>query len=268
MPEKNHRSRRRNHRADRRRASLNRALDATIEALPRDYRRLLVTFGALPAEGAPFDALHTVAHIGNPLATRRGLIMLEEYGLIRRDHRDPDRYLMHPFAYTRVQESAQDEIGKLARKVTAWALRYARTYGDDPCALYRAGGSLLHALAAEDENHAALDEALRPYRCEYVPGALAAWGGEPPALTGVRAEAATLTQLGLDLTDQHAYYAAEEALNRALEIRQEHDSPHAVAETLVALGRLYDTSGRCAEAADVLVNAAELVLQPGRGRRR
>ena len=79
-------------------ASLNRALDVSIEALPRDYRRLFETFGVFPPDGAPFDGLHTVTRIGNPLATRRGLIVLEEYGFIRRDHRDPDQYVMHPCA--------------------------------------------------------------------------------------------------------------------------------------------------------------------------
>jgi tetratricopeptide (TPR) repeat protein len=240
-------------------ASLNRALDVSIAALPRDYKRLFDTFGAFPAGGAPFDGLHTVARIGNPLATRRGLIALEEYGFIRRDHRDPVHYTMHPFAYART--AAQDDEGKLIRKVYAWALRYTRAHHDDPVALYHAGASLRHALSGEDDH--ALHEALRPYLCEYLPGALAEMGGPPPELTGLRAEAANLTQYGLELTDQHAYYAAEEALNRALEIRQAHGSPHANAETLVAVGRLYDSVGRLDEAAAALVKAAELVYKLG-----
>ena len=158
---------------------------------------------------------------------------------------------------------------RLIRKVHAWALRYARTYQDDPAALYHAGISLRHALAADpdsdnpDHSDNQLYDALRLYLCEYVPGALAQMGGEPPASIGARAEASRLTQVGLELTGQHAYYAAEEALNRALDIRQAHDSPHAIAETLVALGRLYDRVGRFADAADALIKAAELVYKLG-----
>jgi tetratricopeptide (TPR) repeat protein len=244
-------------------ASLNRALDVSIEALPRDYRRLFDAFGAFPPGGAPFDGLHTIARIGNPLATRRGLILLAEYGLIRRDHRDPDQYVMHPFAYAHTSAHDDDDTtgdGKIIRKVQAWALRYARAHQDDPAALYHAGASLRHALDAGEEN-AALGEALRPFLCETVPGGLALMGGQPPELTGLRAEAANLTQYGIELTDQNAFYAAEGALNRALEIRQAHDSPHANAETLVAVGRLYDRVGRLGEAADALVKAAELVYR-------
>jgi tetratricopeptide (TPR) repeat protein len=246
-------------------ASLNRALDVSVAALPRDYRRLFDTFGVFSPDGAPFDGLHTVARIGNPLATRRGLIVLEEYGFIQRDHRDPNRYTMHPFTYAWAAAQASDDSaqGKLIRKMSAWALRYARTYQDDPPALYHAGASLQHALTVSVDDRDALHDALRPYLCEMVPGALAQLGGEPPELTGPRAEAASLTRYGLELTDQHAYYAAEEALNRALEIRQAHDSPHAVAETLVALGRLYDKVGRFSDAADVLVKAAEMIYKLG-----
>ncbi len=247
----------------RRLASLNRALDVSIEALPRDYKRLFDTFGAFAPDGAPFDGLHTIARIGNPLATRRGLILLADYGLIRRDHRDPDQYVMHPFAYARTSAQDDDDStgdGKLIRKVQAWALRYVRAHQDNPAALYHAGTSLRHALNSDEEN-TALREALRPYLCEYVPGALANLGGQPPELTGLRAEAANLTQYGIELTDQNAFYAAEGALNHALEIRQAHESPHANAETLVALGRLYDRVGRLGEAADALVKAAELVFK-------
>jgi tetratricopeptide (TPR) repeat protein len=237
-------------------ASLNRALDVSVAALPRDYRRLFDTFGAFPPDGAPFDGLHTVARLGDPLALRRGLLMLAEYGFVQRDHRDPDHYVMHPVAYARAAAIPDDERDKLARKVRTWAQHYARQYHADPRALYRAGISLQHALMTDDPR-----DVLYPYLCEYVPGAQS--GGQPPELSGQRAEAAHLTQVGLELTDQGAYYAAEEALNRAHDLRQAHDSPHAVAETLVALGRLYDHTGRYSEAAELMVKAAEMIYKLG-----
>ncbi|MBI5958163.1 MAG: hypothetical protein HY866_05490, partial [Chloroflexi bacterium] len=71
-------------------ASLNRALDVSLEALPRDYRRLFDAFGVFPPDGAPLDALHAVSPVGSLLASKRGLLMLEQYGFVRRDHRQPD----------------------------------------------------------------------------------------------------------------------------------------------------------------------------------
>src|SRR5690606_13794826 len=61
-------------------ASLNRALGVSVAALPRDYQVLFEAFGSFPASGAPFDGLHAAAHFGAPLATRRGLVALTEYG--------------------------------------------------------------------------------------------------------------------------------------------------------------------------------------------
>lgn len=251
-------------------ATLNRALDVSVAALPRDYRRLFEAFGAFPPGGAPFDGLHDVAHLGSALATRRGLIMLAEYGFVRRDHRDPDTYVMHPVAYERAA-AADDEHpaqSKREKEMRAWALRYVRAHGDDPLALYRAEPALLHAYHAAREHgpfHISepLSEALLSYLVEYVPGA--SYDADPGqiATSGPRAEAARLTNYGLELTDQGAIYAAEEALVRALEIREAHDSPHAIAETLVALARLLDVVGRTEEAAEKLIRAAELVYGLG-----
>jgi len=197
------------------------------------------------------------------------MTMLAEYGFIVRDHRDPDLYVMHPVAYARAaaaddEHPAQSKIGK---KMRAWALRYARAHSDDPLALYRAQGSLLHAYHMANAHGPVyisepLAETLRPYLREYVPG-LPLGDEEPPELSGARAEAANLLRYGIELTDQGAYYAAEEALNRALALRQEHDSAHAIAETLVAQARLLDMTGRTGDAAEKLLEAAERVFQLG-----
>lgn len=249
-------------------ASLNRALDVSAAALPSDYRRLFEAFGAFPPEGAPFDGLSEVARLGSPLAAQRGLIMLEQYGFVRRDHRDPAHYAMHPVAYARAVKSidhpAQD---KTARRMRAWALHYARAHAADPLAYYRAEPALRRAYAdalAYGPPQAAdpLADLLRPYWLEYAPDVLAGQAVEP-VLQGARAEAAHLTRVGLELTDQDAGIAAEEALQRALALRREHDSAHAIAETLVALGRLYDDTGRFQKAAETLLEAAELVYKLG-----
>jgi len=244
-------------------ASLNRALDVSLAALPRDYQTLFDAFGSFPASGAPFDGLHAVAHFGSPLATRRGLIVLAEYGFIRRDHRDPQSYTMHAVAHARAAASEKKDV--LDKRVRIWALQFARAHLEDPLALYRAEPALLHVhRLVADRGPNPLFDALRPYLREYQPDAL---NGDPdaslPEITGPRAEAASLTSTGLDLTDKGAAYAAEEALNRALEIRQATDSPHAVAETLVALARLHDMSGRSAQAAEALITAAELLYNLG-----
>ena len=244
-------------------ASLNRALDVSMAALPRDYQVLFESFGSFPASGAPFDGLHAAAHFGSPLATRRGLIALAEYGFIRRDHRDPGHYVMHPVAYARA--AASEKKAALDKRVRIWALQFARAHLDDPLALYRAEPALLHVhQSVADRGPNPLFDALRPYLREYRPDAL---NGDPeanlPEISGPRAEAARLTQTGLELTDKGAAYAAEEALKRALEIRQAADSPHAIAETLVALARLHDLNGRSAQAAEALIKAAELLYNLG-----
>ncbi len=294
-------------------ASLNRALDVSVEALPRDYRKLYDAFGIFPPEGAPLDGLAAISRIGSPLAVQRGLIMLEQYGFIQRDHRDPERWVMHPVAHARavrahgtqvaLSESAkmedtapQDGIsaesegiappagepisepaaGKTGKAMRQWALRYARDNAGDLLALYRAETSLIAALhdartygpASQAESLAA---ALRPYLREVAPGLVGDPGdfaGDDPASEGdpagdPRAEAAHLLRSGLDLTDQGAVFAAEEALQRALTLRQAHDSQHAVAEALVALARLYETQDRLEEAADRLIKAAEIVFKLG-----
>lgn len=247
--------------------SLNRALDVSQAALPRDYQRLFAAFGAFPLAGAPLDGLCAVAGLANPLAARRGVTMLAEYGFVQRDHRDPDLYVMHPVAYARAlaADRAHPAQSKLAKKMRAWALQYARAHAGDPLALYRAQGGLLHAYHTASAYGPAyisepLAEALHPYLREYVPGALVG-DDTAPELSGPRAEAANLTRYGLELTDAGAYHAAEEALGRALTLRQEHDSPHAIAETLVAQARLLDLTRRFPEAAEHLVRAAELVYQ-------
>ena len=249
--------------------SLNRALDVSLAALPRDYRRLFDAFAAFPSTGAPFEGLCHVARLPNPLSARRGLRMLAAYGFVTRDHRAPDRYIAHPMAYARAlsAEGTPATPSKRAKAARTWALRYARAHADDPLALYRAQSALLAAwqdARRHGEREAApLEEALRPYLAEYVVG-YARVRPEPPApLSGPRQEAAHLTQYGLELTDQGAYHAAEEALTRALALRREHDSAHAVAESEVALARLYDQVGRHAEALDLLLKAAEHVYALG-----
>lgn len=249
--------------------SLNRALDVSVAALPRDYERLFEAFGAFPPGGAPFDGLHAAARIGSPLAVRRGLVMLADYGFITRDHRNADHYSMHPVAYARAAadqpHGPEDATGKRMR---AWALRYARDHGGDAAALYAGQAALLHALdmtpSDEPDKRADLFEALRSYRREYVPGALADDPGDNgPFDDEMRDEGVRLTQMGLELTDQGVVYAAEDALNRALEMRRQHDSPHGVAEALVALGRLYDSMGKYPRALELLIEAAEMVFNLG-----
>lgn len=265
--------------------SVNRALDVSLAGLPRDYRRLFAAFAGFPPGGAPFDGLCDVSRLRDALATRRGLLMLERYGFIRHDHRDEDRYVMHTVAYARAvqatfaegidDDSEQDSGGdtlhdnKVARTARGWAARYARTHSGDPVALYHAETSLCAAWIAAEQfgpksTAAALDEALTPYVREYVPGQVDVESAAMPgALDPVRQEAADLTQQGLEATDARAYDVAEQVLLRALELREEHDSAHAIAETEVALGRLYDVTGRHEQALDVLLRAAERVFNLG-----
>ncbi len=252
------------------RPSLNRALDVSLAALPRDYRRLFDAFAAFPRTGAPFDGLCHVAHLTNILTARRGLRMLEAYGFVTQDHRNPDRYTAQPMAYARAQtaEEAPPTQSKRTKAARTWALHYAREHADDPLALYHAESALLAAwqdARRHGAKHVAtpLEEALRPYLAEYVVGYAQAQDQPPVPLQGERLEAANLTQYGLELTDQGAYHAAEEALTRALALRREHDSAHAIAESETALARLYDMLGRHAEALDLLLKAAERVYTLG-----
>lgn len=235
-------------------ASLNRALDVSFAGLPRGYQRLFEAFGAFPLIGAPFDGLHSVARIGDELATRRGLAMLADYGFIVRDHRDPDVYRMYPVAHARAV--ALDPDGKTVRKMISWAGRYWRQYADQPLAIYRASASLLYAHEREPNT------ALMPFLRDYVPGAEQ---GADPVIPeeGPRAEAAELTQAGIMLTDQGEIEQAEVVLKRALALQQSHANDHAIAETLVAWGRLLDMIGHYEEAANRLIAAAELVYNLG-----
>ncbi|NDJ78148.1 MAG: tetratricopeptide repeat protein, partial [Chloroflexi bacterium] len=240
-------------------ASLNRALDVSVEALPRAYQRLFDAFGAFPPEGAPFEGLCATARIGSDLACRRGLLFLAEYGFIRADHRDPERYIMHPVAYARAaQNDPHGEDNALGKRMRAWALRFAREQTLDALALYRAEPALVWAYHHEPHKRHNLGDALRPYLREYAPGALDA-GDDGPDAEGPRAEGMHLTSVGIELTDDGALLAAEQALVQALELRREYDSAHGIAEALVALGRLWDHTGRPARAAELLVEAAELV---------
>jgi len=251
-------------------AALQRLLALSVAALPADYRRLFEAFAAFPPVGAPLDGLQTVTRLESPLAVRRGLHMLADYALIRRDHRQPDHFEMHLIAYARAaaqddEHPAQSKQGKAQR---TWALQFVRAHADDALALYRAEPALLHAYHLAREHgpvyvDGPLAEALRPYLQTYVPGLPEGDTGAPPELSGPRAEASELTRQGIELTDQGAHYVAEEVLKRALALRRDHANPHAIAETLVALARLLDAVGRYQEAADALVEAAELVFKLG-----
>ncbi|MBN1202886.1 MAG: tetratricopeptide repeat protein [Anaerolineae bacterium] len=251
--------------------SLNRALDVSVEALPGDYRKLFEAFGAFPPDGALLDGLHATARIGNLLACRRGLIALADYGFVQVDHCAANRFIMHPVAYARAAahdlHAPDQQPGKRMR---VWALQYAKAHANEPLALYHAEACLLYACErasrqSELRERYPLFPALRPYLREYAPYTLddEVTEDDLAEITGPRAGGVNMTGYGLDLTAQGAYFAAEEALSRALDLRQAHDSPHAVAETLVALGRLHDLKGDYAQAADELVRAAELVFKLG-----
>lgn len=241
-------------------ASLNRALDVSVEALPRAYQRLFDACGAFPPGGVPFEGLCAAARIGSELACRRGLIMLAEYGFVRADPAVPGRYAMHPVAYARAVESdPHADDSPVARRMRRWAVSFAREHAGDPLALYHAESALLHALQFADRRDD-LYAALELYLYEYAPQALDdAHPDAPPALAGPRAEAAHLIEVGRELTEEGALLAAEQALTQALDLQRQHGSPHAIAEALVALGRLYDYNRRYADAADTLIEAAELV---------
>ncbi|WP_119068460.1 tetratricopeptide repeat protein [Aggregatilinea lenta] len=243
--------------------ALNAVLDISLGALPGDYRALVEAFAAFPMDGAPFDGLHAAARIGSPLATRRGLTALAQYGFARPDFHDPTRTVMHPTVYARAA-ATDPHSGAPGKRMRAWALQYAKDHAGDPLALYGAESALRYALAISEnlpEKSAPLDKALRSYLQEYTPGV--AGTAHAPVMGGARGEATALTVEGLRQTDEGAYEVAEQTLQRALELRREHDSAHAVAETMVALGRLYDAMGRYAQAEKLLVEAAEVVFNLG-----
>uniref|UniRef100_UPI002BDD4107 tetratricopeptide repeat protein n=1 Tax=Aggregatilinea sp. TaxID=2806333 RepID=UPI002BDD4107 len=243
--------------------ALNRVLDVSLGALPGDYRALVEAFAAFPMDGAPFEGLHAAARIGSALATRRGLTALEQYGFVRPDFHDGARAVMHPTVYARaaVVDPHGSAVGKRMR---GWALQTAKEHASDPLALYQVEGALRYALAVSEslpEKSAPLDKALRPYLQEYTPGL--AGNTNAPVTDGPRGEGTALTVEGLRQTDEGAYEVAEQTLQRALDLRREHDSAHALAETMVALGRLYDAMGRYAQAEKLLVDAAEIVFNLG-----
>lgn len=243
--------------------ALNRVLDVSLGALPGDYRALVEAFAAFPMDGAPLDGLHAAARIGSPLATRRGLTALAQYGFLRPDFHDATRTVMHPTVYARAA-AVDPQGGASGKRMRAWALQYAKEHTSDPLALYQAESALRYALAVAGslpEKSTALDKALRPYLQEYTPGL--AGNVYAPVMDGARGEAAALTVEGLRQTDEGAYEVAEQTLQRALDLRREHDSAHALAETMVALGRLYDATGRYAQAEKLLVEAAEIVFNLG-----
>lgn len=264
-------------------AGLRRIVAQSLSALPTAYRDLLDAFMVFPPGAAPLDGLQHVANLDNPLACRRALITLERYGLVARDHRDPERYTCHLALRALIAAAMPGtpdtdpgtDAGDTpaapgrdqARRVVNWALAFSRDHADHARALYHAEPALVHALAqpaATAHQRDALRDALRDYLREYRPDVLTEDERHSmPPLSGLRAEAAQLTQNGIEATSSGAVATAEEALTRALEIREEHDSPHALAETLVALGRLYDGQGRYTDAEKALVRAAELVYELG-----
>ncbi|HMM28634.1 MAG TPA: tetratricopeptide repeat protein [Aggregatilineaceae bacterium] len=251
-------------------ARITRPLKVSADALPGDYRKLLAALSLFPLDGAPFAALHAVAKLDSPLTTRRGLLMLAQAGLIQVDHRDRWRASLHPLAQDCAGRMAPEPFYDEGRaRLIGWAQRFATTYAAQSPALYRAESALGHALdlagaAGERKPRGRLLDTLRPYLREYAPELLPPDAAlREPELTGERAESARLTAEGLALTDTGEWEAAEEALNQALALRREHDSPHAIAETLVALARLRDAAGDHARAAEYLIEAAEMVFNLG-----
>lgn len=250
-------------------ARITRPLKVSAEALPDDYAALLAAYSLFPPSGAPFAALHAAAGLLSPLTTRRGLLMLAQYGFIQVDHRDPQHTVLYPLALDCAQSLAPREFYETAReRLVEWAQQFAAEHAARPTALYRAEPALLHALdlvrVQGRAQSARLMASLRPYLREYAPGCLPDDAAHrQPELTGERAEGARLTADGLALTDAGDWGAAEEALQNALALRREHDSPHAIAETLVALARLRDLTGDARQAAEHLIEAAELVFNLG-----
>ena len=251
-------------------ARITRPLAVSIDALPGDYRALLAALSLFPPDGAPFDGLHAVAGLDSPLATRRGLLMLSEYGLIQIDHRDPWRATLAPLAAECARTLMPDQVYEAGqRRLVDWAQGFARAHAAESPALFHAESALCHALSlaeANDEPTPArrLLNALRPYLREYAPNRLPPdVAHRQPELTGERAESARLTDQGLAQTDAGQWETADQALTRALDLRREHDSPHAIAETLVALARLRDAEGKHPEAAEHLIEAAEMVFNLG-----
>jgi len=79
------------------------------------------------------------------------------------------------------------------------------------------------------------------------------------APTGPRAQAATLHKRGIDALEENRDPDAETSLTEALALRREHDQPHAIAETLVALARLAYLRGDETAAIALLSEAGELL---------
>lgn len=251
-------------------ARITRPVAVSIDALPGDYRTLLAALSLFPPDGAPFEALHAVGGLASPLATRRGLLMLSDYGLIGLDHRDPWRATLPSLVGDCAQTLAPGSFCDEGRgRLVDWAQQFAAEHAAASPTLYRAQSTLCHALDLADAEtertrYRRLLGALRPYLREYAPDRLPPDAAQrEPELTGERAESARLTRQGLAQTDAGEWEAAEQALTQALALRREHDSPHAIAETLVALARLYDAEGDYSRAAEHLIEAAEMVFSLG-----
>ncbi len=79
------------------------------------------------------------------------------------------------------------------------------------------------------------------------------------APTGPRAQAAALHKRGIDALEENRDPDAETSLTEALALRREHDQPHAIAETLVALARLAYLRGDETTSIALLSEAGELL---------
>src|SRR5690606_26201242 len=172
-------------------ASISRPLAVSVDALPGDYRALLAALSLFPADGAPFEALHAVAGLESPLATRRGLLMLSEYGLIQLDHRDPWRATLPSLAADCAQSLAPESFPQAGcDRLIAWAQGFASTHAADAATLYRAESALGHALDVAAQGSAPrrarrLLGTRRPDLREYAPDRLPPGDAQrAPELTG------------------------------------------------------------------------------------
>ena len=176
-------------------ASLNRALGVSVAALPRDYQVLFEAFGSFPASGAPFDGLHAAAHFGAPLATRRGLIALAEYGFIRRDHRDPQLHTMHPVAHARAL--ASEKKPALDKRVRIWRCSSPAPISRSAGAVPRRARPAARAPVGRYRGPNPLFDALRGYLREYRLTLCTAIRRRPCRRSTARAiESAPLTSTG------------------------------------------------------------------------
>lgn len=239
------------------------ALELSLEALPSDYKALLMAFAVLPMAGASLEAIMATARLEGELANYRGLSFLVQRGFISQDNRLGVAYGAHRLIWERLQQD-NPEAKKAAERLRNWALNATRRCREDAAAIYRIQREVLYCLqqakhGRQNDFIHKIEMTIGPYLREYAPTYIS--NDLPvPKLIGARAKAATMVGDALRHLQKNEVEEAQAAFAKGIQETEAHGSEHELAEALVAAARYYNHIGEYAAAVNHLERAAKLVF--------